>query len=417
MQNDEDFFTSYFEFIKDTEAPKFFHRWSVIASIGALLTRQFYLRHGNNTIYPNLYCMLIGNPGVRKSTAIKTIKKIIRKSGYTTIAADKTSKEKFLIDLGNMKGEQEEDILEQNIWSGQQENTAEFSELFIMADEFNDFMGNGNIEFASLLGNLWDYSGVYESRLKNSKSVFIPNPTISILAGNTPTGFSLAFPPEIMGQGFFSRLLLIYGEPTGRKIAFPRVPEEIEIEALADKLCRIKDTAIGEVTLSKITEKLLSKIYHEWSGVRDVRFEAYSNRRFDQLIKLCLIHAAARYSAAVDEQDVIYSNTVLTHTEHLMPKALGEFGKAKNSDVSNKLMQLLDSTTAPLSIKDLWKNVHTDLEKMNDLTELLRNLVIADKIQTVDGGFLPKKRLIQDMSSNSCIDYSLLTEEERGASK
>ncbi|MFK5283171.1 hypothetical protein ACI3PL_26730, partial [Lacticaseibacillus paracasei] len=77
------------------------------------------------------------------------------------------------------------------------------AESFIAADEFNNFIGLGNTDFISILGELWDYEGVYDYRLKNSKSVFIPYPTISILGGNTPTGFSQAFPPESIGQGFF----------------------------------------------------------------------------------------------------------------------------------------------------------------------------------------------------------------------
>src|SRR4051812_8728692 len=95
----EDFFSTYFAYTEATEPPITYHRWCAIGTIAALLARNFYIQHGHFRIYPNLYIQLIGDPGSRKSTAIKLIKKLLLASGYDTIAADKTSKEKFLVDL------------------------------------------------------------------------------------------------------------------------------------------------------------------------------------------------------------------------------------------------------------------------------------------------------------------------------
>ena len=97
-----------------------------------------------------------------------------------------------------------------------------------------------------------------------------------------------------------------------------------------------------------------------------------------------------------------------------MPKALGEFGKAKHSDVTHKIVQVLESSTEVLTFKDIWAHVANDLEKMNDLGQLIQNLAAADKIQIVPGGkgFLPKRKLIV-YSDSSLFDFSLLTDEER----
>lgn len=416
----EDFFSYYLDYTDNTESPKIFHRWSAIAGIGAFLGRQYYFQHGHFTIYPNVYSMLIGSPGTRKSTAIKLMRKVLIEAGYTTIAADKSTKEKFLLDLAGESDESAlqtpEQLLEANLFGGA--NDKPDSEMFIMADEFNDFFGNGNIEFISLLGTLWDYSGVYRNRIKNGKSVSISNPTVSILGGNTPTGFSLAFPTEILGQGFFSRILLIYGEPNGKRIPFPRPPEAEATRRITELLRAIKTAVYGPAILESAAQKTLERIYKLPSGIDDVRFESYSTRRFTHLLKLCLIMSAARGANSITEQDVIRANTILSYTEQLMPKALGEFGKAKHSDVTHKIVQLLDSTHRVLTFKEIWKYVSSDLEKMSDLSTLLHNLATADKIQFVSGGqgFLPKKKVIEQIDS-SVLDYSCLTEEELRATK
>jgi len=408
-----DFFSQYLAFAGETEVPAFFSRWAAISGIGAFLGRRFFFQHGHFNIYPNQYCMLIGSPGTRKSTAIKLMRKLLQDAGYDTIAADKTTKEKFMLDLaGEGSDEAAGDILDQNLF-GDIKNEAD-AEMFVMADEFNDFFGNGNIEFISLLGTLWDYTGTYTNRIKNGKSVAICNPTISILGGNTPTGFALAFPPEILGQGFFSRILLIYGEPNGKRIPFPRPPDPRAAAELCGYLQAMRVQSCGPAKLTTPAEGLLGKIYTSYAGVDDVRFESYSNRRFSHLLKLTLVAAANRLSSTITESDVIHANSILTFTEQLMPKALGEFGKSKHSDVSHKILTLINSSHGIVSFREIWSHVHTDLEKMQDLATLLTNLKAADKIQQAPGGlgFLPKRKLMIEQD-DSMVDFSLLTEEER----
>jgi len=413
----DDFFSNYLKYVGSTECPDIYHRWSALASIGALLGRNFGLHHGHFTIYPNLYVMLIGEPGARKSTAIKLVKKLVKRAGYDAIAADKTTKEKFLLDLS---GEEEEDsksanILDKNLWGdGESEQASRpTAECFIMADEWNEFTSLGNIEFYSMLGNLWDYEGIYKNRIKTGKSVSINNPTISILAGNTATGFSLAFPLEIIGQGFFSRLILVHGTSTGRKITFPKMPSEADTADMVDYLQRIRHTCQGQASLSVDAEHLLDKIYQEFRGFDDVRFHSYMNRRFSQLLKVCLICAATRLSTTVSREDVILANTILTHTEQNMPKALGEFGKGKNSDVADKIVKALEVSNLPLDFPALWKLVGQDLEKQAQLSDILSNLRASDKIQQVGAKFLAKRKVIQHVV-NDTVDYGLLTKEEKG---
>ena len=76
-------------------------------------------------------------------------------------------------------------------------------------------------------------------------------------------------------------------------------------------------------------------------------------------------------------------------------------------------MTVLESATLPMQIKELWKHVVQDLEKITDLAELLRNLNMADKIVTVQGGFLSKRKKLVEVSDD-VLDYGLLTAKELG---
>lgn len=414
------FIDAYLHYVGDTESPVTFHRWSILSTLSAWLGKRFYIKHGHSRIDSNMYCMLMGAAGTRKSTAIKIASKLIRKAGYSTFSASKTSKEQFLADLAKtgMPSESSEsnEILDMNLW-GAENDTAESSmgscELFVNADEFNDFVGNGNIEFLSLLGNLWDLEGDYRHSKLTSKSVFVKDPCVSILAGNTATGFSLAFPKEAIGQGIFSRLLLIHGESTNKRIAFPAPPPDGATEALITCLLQIRAIAVGEAEIDPDAKALLSYIYNEWTHINDIRFESYCNRRFTHLLKLCLIHAAARKSRVIEQQDVIMANTVLTHAEHSMPRALGEFGAASKSDVTNKVMNVCMNTANPLSFKDIWKHVSNEVNSLTELRPIIENLMFAEKIIKVGSGYMAKRQVIQEKSKDRTIDFSLLTPSER----
>lgn len=431
MDEPQDFISLYLAYTKKTECPTFFHRWTAVTSLSAYLGRSIFFRHGHFTLYPNLYTMLIGSPGTKKSSAIKIGAKLLKQSGYNTFAAKKTRQEKFLLDLaeqsekasGSSDGDTGYDLLDTNLFGGETDSDNADSyinkppaECFIAADEFNTFIGIGNMDFISILGDLWDFEGVYDYKLKNSKSVFIPNPTISILGGNTPTGFSQAFPPESVGQGFFSRLLLIYGEPSGVKYTFPPPPDTDLQNQLIDMLHKIKEVMSGEIKMSHRAEKLLDKIYRAEEPMEDIRFEHYMNRRLTHLLKLCLVIVASRMSHIIEEKDVLEANTLLSFTESLMPKALGEFGKSKNSAVTHKIMTAIDNAKLPLSVQAIWKIIHQDVDSRETMIAILGNLTVADKIQSCEGnGYLPKKK-VRENGIPGAVDWNLLTKEERDMS-
>lgn len=406
------FFNDYLSYTADGEVPTSFHRWSAIAGIGAILERNLFIPHGHSQIFPNQYCMLIGSAGTRKSTAIKLMKSMLVKAGYTTISAERTSKEKFLLDLAGHSDEPSDPdtILNANLF-GDIDSESEVRPMFIAADEANDFFGVGNLEFLSILGSLWDWNGSpYANRIKTGKSVSINNPNVNILSGNTPTGFALAFPPEILGQGFFSRLLLIYGEPNGKKIPFPSIPDPHETTHIVTYLQKIKSYHMGALDYTDTARALLSMIYTSPKLVDDLRFDSYHNRRFTHLLKLCIIVAASKLEKEIGEETVIEANTYLSYIESLMPKALGEFGKSKNSDITHKILTFIEAHDG-VRLKDLMKLVSADLEKPSDIGDILKKLSMSDKIQSINGIFLPmRKKGIQD--TTGMIDLRYLTTEE-----
>lgn len=424
-----DYMATYLKYTDNNECPKLFHRWSALCCLSAKLGRRVHFKFGHFNIYPNMYVLLIGSPGTKKSTGIKMGAKLLEESGYNFFAAKKTRQEKYLTDLAEQINNADDsmskvDLILDNL-TLDTDNTSEKSaasnkapaESFVAADEFNNFIGYNNVDFISILGELWDYNGVFDYRLKNSESIYINNPTINILGGNTAVGLNSAFPPEIIGQGFFSRLLLIYSDPSGKEIPFPLPPDESVKQDLLDFFKQVEDSMYGEMELLPDARTLMERIYKEWSHIPDPRFEHYSNRRFQHLIKLCMVVAASRLSMKISKDTVIEANTILTFAEQLMPKALGEFGRSKNSAAAHKILTFVTATGTGVTFKDIFKVVSQDFDKREQVVEAINNLLMADKIISVniEGSnkilYLPKKHpLFEDDSG--MVDWKYLTEEE-----
>ena len=213
------FFDNYFTYVGASEAPAIYHRWSAISMLGALLCRSTWLPFGHGKIYPNQYLMLMGSPGTRKGTAIGIAENLLRSLGYSRFAPDRLSKERFLIELKP----RDLDTLDADLESLVIDSPAE---IYVIADEFADFVGQGGMEFMTMLTKLWDNKQRYEHPKIHGKSIIIDRPTVNILAGNTAQGLALSIPTEALGNGFMSRIIFIHSEPTGRKITFPEAVGE-----------------------------------------------------------------------------------------------------------------------------------------------------------------------------------------------
>lgn len=412
-----DFFKHYLDYTSGTEVPAHANRWSSIGMLGAWLGRNIYVKFGSAKLYANQYIMLLGEAGSKKSTAIKTAKRVLKQAGYTNFSAEKISKEKFLEELSKQQGAAAsvggfDNILDQQLFG--EIDDCDYRETWICADEFNEFFANNIFEFCSTLGNLWDYDGKYENSVKHGQSVVIPNPTVSILSGNTPTTFSNTFPAETIGQGFFSRILAIHIKESGRRITWPKEPTEVESDLLVQRLIEIKNYHTGEVTVTDESLKLIDRIYQNWKRIPDSRFESYSNRRLTHLIKLCLIHAASRLSTTIDPIDIRRANTVLDYTEHYMPEAFGEFGTARNSGMTHKIIKELELSTELLDLHALWAKMQLDFDKIDTFQSHIMGMVQAGKLQyTPQGKLLPMKRILET-PTNEFLDYRYMIAEERG---
>lgn len=397
----------YYSYVLDnTETPVAMHRWSFLTTVGALLSKNVVFKHGHFEVYPNMYTMLVGTPGTRKTSGQIICTKLATLAGYHALARGKTSKEKFLEDLA--AGFKHLKTMSDDPFDGLFDELGTAHECFIAADEFTNFVGMSNGEFLSTLSELWSYSGDYEYRVRNGKSIIVHDPSVSILAAATPTSLAQAIPPEMAGQGLMSRLILIHAAESGKKLAFPEPEDKGKEEALITALYEIRHKMRGEVLLTPAAKDYLANVYSNYPPMTDWRFRSYDNRRFTHLLKLCLITAVCNGRLVITEEDAIYSNTILAQAEIFMPRALSEFGNTRWSAASGKVIQVLQDNFLPMTNLEIFKKVSSDISDIIELGRILTALVDSDQIQMHGGKFSVKAAV--NTKVEDYVNFSLLEE-------
>jgi hypothetical protein len=128
-----------------------------------------------------------------------------------------------------------------------------------------------------------------------------------------------------------------------------------------------------------------------------------------------MILAAVDLQMEIHTKHMIRANTMLAMAEKKMPHALGEYGKGKFSDVSNKILDYLSHRTLPATSSDIFKLVHKELNKHSDLAEVLNSLKMAERIQVIQirgkTGYMPLLRPAVEWPKE-LLDLDWLTETE-----
>lgn len=382
----------YLKLVEKTEPPVLHHIWSLVSMMSANLGRRCWFEFGSTPIYPNQYILLVGDPGVRKSTAMSLAKKMIKGNRSIRIAPDDTGGQRQGLIMAMIGQEDSMESMLEGLTDCEFSDLAEDSSsainldspvspedrhtMYVFASEFASFIGQSCYELVTFLTKIWDGED-HNYTLKNSKQV-LEKPLLNLLGGTTPTAMSQALPLEVVGQGFLSRVVLVYAE-SSVKIARPQALAEEGVAEIHKVFDYVAQNFNGAFKETENSAKLLDSLYFKEHRIPDTRFVYYMTRRHTHLIKLTMAMAALRGSQEIISEDVEDAEELLSLTEQVMPNALGEFGLSPLGAARQKLLEYLNSSPDPYTMNNLWSLMQKDM-KWTDFTQCLRDLVEEGKI-------------------------------------
>lgn len=398
------FLRTHLKYVENTESPRIMHVWSAIMAASAAMGRHVWLEVGIKKTYSNNFCLLVGPPGTRKNTAINLAVDLMEKHTKVKFAPDDTGGQRQglivaiqhsddnklkdltqgLFDLDNFATNDTQSL--KSVKLDLQGSDPDRHAMFIKATEFGSFLGQGSVDMTRFLIKMWDCE-TYKYALKKEELV-LKDPLVNLLGGTTSSDLALLLPSEAIGQGFMSRIILVYA-PKKEKFVPPSkilLGDEHKPYLISIYKYLFEDLK-GAMTKSLEAQEMEDDIYMQNIRLQDSRFIHYSERRGDHLMKLAMVLAATSKRTIITGEDFEEANALLIETEIYMSEALGEYGLSPLAQSRQKILEFIQTINGPVTLDILWYTLKRDMRRvdfMNCLQELVRDKKIIP-IETSDG--------------------------------
>ncbi len=365
-----DFIDNYVAATAAVPSPEAYRLWSAITAVSGVLERKVWTMGAARAIYPNLYTILVGPPGSGKTNAIIPIRTIWTKMQGLSISPDNVTKASLI------------DVLSRSIRTVMNGSSVPyiFSSIVVPCDEFGVFISRHDLEFISVLNNIYSNPDAYNEERRTSGKIEITKPNIVILAGTQPDFLNSILPEEAWGMGFTSRLIMIYSGETLATDLFSYITSESS--TLVTELLRIFELK-GEMAWSRnAIDEINAWNRHDCPPTpTHSKLLHYNRRRALHVIKLSMISAAARGSnMKVTVEDFERARDWLLVAEITMPDIFRAMGQRSDlqviADMHFHLYRKWSSVAldkrVPLKDQDLYKFLHARVpsEKIAKLIEV-----------------------------------------------
>lgn len=398
------YLNDYLEMVEDTESPRLFHIWQAIFNMSCALGRRTWLPFGPFNIYPNHFVLLVGTPGTRKSTAAGIGKKVLKSAtGVRFAPQDTAGHRQGLVIAMQGDGDKSKEFLAsaqlgaadnslmslsdlQEVTNDPEEEEAKFvaeadkHHIAVVATEFSRFIGQNNIQMLDFLTTMWDGDD-YEYQTKSGRTT-LNNPLINLIGCTTPTSIANSLPPAAGGQGFLSRMILVYGARKYKSVPRPAAPPLDVLGRVKESLHYAYFNMAGAFHETKEARAYSESLYTYPLEISDSRFGYYDERRYIHLTKLAMVLSAASGRMELVKDDYEEAHKILRATERGMPDALGEFGMNPLAVLKQEMLEALRSAQGPVTLDELVGLFHRDA-RSHEITEVLNDLKRMNQVKMI----------------------------------
>lgn len=345
MRNFSNWIRAYMDYSSLSESPDKFHFWTAISTLAGAVRRRVYLPQRYFEWVPNFYIVFVAPPGIVSKTTTASIgMNLLRDIEGVNFGPDVVTWQALVTGFAGAR-----EIIEH------EDGTLEpFCAMTISSSEFGNLLNPQDREMVDLLVSLWDgQRGTLKKTTKTQGDDTVENPWLNILACTTPHWISGTFPEYMIGGGFTSRCVFVYGEEKRRLVAYPgkHIPEgHFKLkQQLQEDLAHISQlqgpfsmTAAadeyGEAWYAQHNEKLRSNDY-------DQRLQGYLARKQTHMHKLAMILALARSDELVIDVDhLVEAEDLLNATEPDMHKVFAHIGVTRSTQAAEGLVSLVRSS-------------------------------------------------------------------------
>lgn len=336
----------YMQLVEDTESPMSYYLWSLVAAASGLLGRRCHFDNGPfSRIYPNLYVLLMGPVGVRKSSSISTILKLTEHTTLNRGPSDTGGQRHGIMTAMQGLGRPHKRLklgldsipqIAPMLLSAAKNRPS--GDIFLATGELGRLMGPASREMADFLDDIYKGQDItYQTKAGETR---IPNTLGTLLAATTPSSLATMMPDSIVGHGLLSRFIFVFEERKRKSIPLPPQPEEVWYARYEDFKYRLTtvDSMTGGFHMSRNAADFYSAIYGYVPAIEDPRLNDYAERRATHLLKIGMALASLRGYMTIEEDDLRLGHEMLATLEPKMHRALDYIGR--NKTIRGKMLMI-----------------------------------------------------------------------------
>lgn len=408
------FITDYLKTTENTESPFEYHVWSMLATLSTLAGRRFWFPFGPYVYYPNLYVVLVGDPGITKSSAMGRAKGIIRVANTCPVAATQITKEALTLKMSStVDGTPKKVPFIGQRFFVYKDQKVEYNQYAIFATELVDFIAVNPQGFLDFLTAVWD-EPIIEVETKNKGCDYVAGPYITLLACMTPEKLKGYMKLSILTGGFARRAAFVYAA-NGNIVPIPSYTEE---QKVAEQRCiefakRVQSRSGIFGWTDECREFYTAWYYDNTAKQRDrsPSTRGWFKSKGEMLFKLSMLIAIAEESPLVI--DLPHYKLALRFCEMVeknLDRVFEGTGINPNAAAASQISRMLEAMDKPMPRKHIEAMFFDQATSLNELRDTIQHLIsvgrLVERTVTVSGQLLGTV-LGTSVSMSRCTDVEL----------
>lgn len=318
---------------------------------------------GSYKLYPNLYTILVGRPGIGKGSAINPVVALLNEAKVVNILSDRVTIEYVLERMSN--GWQAFHRTQSGVTIGMDHSAT------IISPEASVFI-SASINTLPILADLWDArEGEFVYGTRHKGEYRIKDPCVCLLGGSTQEWLISSIPSNAVGGGFTRRVNFVVANDREKLLPWPVMSNHNQVRNNLVADLREIGRLSGEMKFSPECIPLFEKVYKDSVPTEydDEATTSYKTSMWAQVTKLAMCMSASRGDdLLIRKDDWIRASDAVHLVSKSILRVFRAVGESDLTVAAEKCLRFIETkgfATKKEIIKYMWRDVTSeDLDKI-----------------------------------------------------